>query len=829
MQENTIRALEFDRIVEVVRSLALTPLGAARLARLRPQADIHAARTRLAATTECVAYVEAQGPLGLAAPPDLEDVLARLAVEGLPLDAAQLRGVAGFLTSVDTVRRAICEVAQGRYPLLAATLEGCRSFTPEIKGIDSSTNDAGEVVDDASAELRSLRLRLRQQSGRLRRTLDSYLRGKATARYLQDQVVMERAGRCVLVVRAQHRGAIPGIVHGSSGSGASLFLEPLSTVEINNEIVTLQERETAEVHRILLELTNALRRRAADLHPTLEAATEIDALQARAAFARLCDGSPPELVETPQLELPGARHPLLIPAVRQRLADCDATPQGAGSAADTERPPVPVEIRVEPPLSVLVITGPNTGGKTVALKTAGLLALMAQAGLHLPTAPGARVTAFRTAFADIGDEQSISASLSTFSGHLRNLVTMDRELQLPALVLLDEVGAGTDPLEGGALGAALIDHFRQRGAVVVATTHDDMLKTYAATTDGVTCAGFGFEADTFAPNYRLTYGAPGRSLALEIAARLGVPPPVVEAARQRRSQREAQLAEHLARMDRDLQQLRQQREQLATERRQLAADRQSLTAAQQELDVRSADLRQRGRGAIDERVRAARQEIDTVLDTLRARAAELERKAAQRVATGAQPLTTGDAGSVRAAAQAALDTVAATIRGAGDKAPTPPAPHRPSGKPQALRVGATVSVAGLGLRGQLRAVFDTEAEVDVHDKRLRVPLADLRQADGGKPATRGRVTTHTSSASALAVELNVIGCNADEARARAERYLDQAILHAQHQVRIIHGRGAGILQRSIAGLLADHPHVARFAPAERAQGGDGVTVIQLKQ
>ena len=212
----------------------------------------------------------------------------------------------------------------------------------------------------------------------------------------------------------------------------------------------------------------------------------------------------------------------------------------------TDAPPVPVEIRIVPPQSVLVITGPNTGGKTVALKTAGLLALMAKAGLYVPAAPDSRVTAFRTVFADIGDEQSITASVSTFSGHIRNVVAMDQQLQLPALVLLDEVGAGTDPLEGGALGASLVDHFRQRGAIVVATTHDDMLKTYAATTSTVTCAGFGFDAETYAPNYQLIYGTPGRSLALEIAARLGVPPAVIGAAQQRRSKREAQLAEHLA-------------------------------------------------------------------------------------------------------------------------------------------------------------------------------------------------------------------------------------------------------------------------------------------
>ena len=818
MQESTIRSLEFDRIVDVVRSFALTPLGSARLAGLRPLADIRDAQSALAATAECIAYIDANGPIGLEAPADLDRILTSLAVEGLPLEGAQLRGLANFLASIEAVQRAVAEAGGGPFALLRAALEGCSSFRGEISDIRTRIDDSGEVVDGASAELRSLRERLRRQTGRLRRTLDSFLRGKTTVRYLQDQVVMERAGRCVLVVKAEHRGAIPGIVHGNSGSGASLFLEPLSTVEVNNEIVTLREREAAEVQRILLELANALRKRAADLHLTLQAAAEIDALQAQAAFAQLSGGCAPELVSTPHLELRDARHPLLIPAVRRRL--------GAGDP-DTDAAPVPVEIRIVPPQSVLVITGPNTGGKTVALKTAGLLAMMAQAGLYVPAAPGSRVTAFRTVFADIGDEQSITASVSTFSGHIRNVVAMEQQLQLPALVLLDEVGAGTDPLEGGALGASLVDHFRQRGAVVVATTHDDMLKTYAATTDAVTCAGFGFDADTYAPNYRLTYDTPGRSLALEIAARLGVPPSVIEAARQRRSKREAQLADHLAEVDRDIRAVNEEREQIAAERKRLAADNAALEAAQQELRVHRRELRQRVGGALDDRVRAARKEVDGIVETLRSRATELERAAAGRVAAGTAALTTGDAGAARAGAHAAIDAAASAARGSAAEAAPARAPERPR-RTAPLRVGSTVSVAGLGLRGQLRALYPTEAEVDVRNKRLRVPLSDLTAADGEKAPATGRVTTNTSASSELAAELNVIGCTADEALARAERYLDQAVLHEQRQVRIIHGRGSGVLQRSIAGLLANHPQVDRFAPAQREQGGDGVTVIELK-
>ncbi len=818
MHEGSLRSLEFDRIVEVVQSFALTPLGAARLAGLRPCTDIRSAQAALAATTECVRYLESNGAVGLDAPADLEQALTNLAIDGLPLEAGHLRGLAAFLASVDAVCRAVEGADDGPYPALQSTLEGCRSFAGEISQIRAKIDDAGNVVDNASDALRTIREQLRRQTNRLRSTLDSYLRGKGTARYLQERIVTERAGRQVLVIKVEHRDAIPGIVHGSSGSGASLFLEPLSTVEINNDIVALRDREAGEVQRILLELTNALRRRALDLRHTLTAATEIDEIQARAAFSRLVGGVEPKLTAESHLEFREARHPLLIPEVRARLRADDAASEQ----------PTPVDVCAIPPTSVLVITGPNTGGKTVALKTAGLLALMAQAGLHVPAAGGSHVTVFRTVFADIGDEQSITASVSTFSGHISNIVAMDEHLQLPALVLLDEVGAGTDPVEGGALGAALIEHFRGRGAVVMATTHDDLLKAYAATTDGVTCAAFGFRTDTFAPNYELTYGAPGRSLAFEIAARLGVPPEVIQAARDRRSAREAQLAERLTRVDDELRGLENERRELAQMRARLTSERAEVEAARREVDARAEGARARLADGVGDRIRAARREIDAVVDDLRGRASDLQRTAAERAAAGKRPLTTGETGALRGAAHAALDALASR-EDAAAAAPVPPPP--PGGAPPAAGapdVGATVTVASLGLDGQVRALQDTEAEVEVRGKRLRVPLSDIRAAPAGERRQSGRVTVRAADEGDLPPELNVIGCTVDEALSLTERHLDRAVLHERREVRVIHGHGTGALRRSIAGLLKTHPQVARFAPAQQAQGGEGVTVVELK-
>ena len=477
MHAGALRALEFDRVVEAVRSLALTPLGAGRLADLRPQTDPRGVQSALAGTTETVKYLTDSPLIPLEAPADLENILSGLAIEARVLESSQLLKLADFLASVEQTRGAIRRVS-GSFPILRAVADQASSFEPEVAEVRRKIEPSGEMVDQASVGLQTVRERLRKQRARLRGTLESYIRGKETARYLQEQIVTDRGGRYVLVIKTEHRTAIPGIVHGSSTSGASLFLEPLSTVDINNDIVALEENEAAEVRRILLALANGFRKRAIEVHRTVQAATELDVLQAKARFAQLVDGVEPVLTTDGRFELRAARHPLLIEAVDARLGTPASEPEHPRPAPAQ---PVPVDLLLIPPTTALIVTGPNTGGKTVALKTVGLLALMAQAGLHLPAATGSQVPVFRSIFADIGDEQSIAANLSTFSWHVTNIVSMDRALGLPALVLLDEIGAGTDPTEGGALGMAIIEHFRGRGALVVATTHSDMLKSYAST------------------------------------------------------------------------------------------------------------------------------------------------------------------------------------------------------------------------------------------------------------------------------------------------------------------------------------------------------------
>jgi DNA mismatch repair protein MutS2 len=540
-------------------------------------------------------------------------------------------------------------------------------------------------------------------------------------------------------------------------------------------------------------LSDAFRARASELARTVDAATELDVLQARARFSDSIGGIEPALSEG-AFELQAARHPLVKAAV-------------------------PVTVKIIPPANCLLITGPNTGGKTVALKTAGLLALMAQAGLRIPAADGSRLPVFRSVFADIGDEQSIDASLSTFSAHITNLAGMDRGLQIPALVLLDEIGSGTDPIEGGALGVAIVDHLRRRGATVVATSHYEALKTYASTTDGVTSAAFGFDPDTFAPTYQLQYGSPGRSLALEIAGRIGLNPSIIAAARQNLSAREAQLAEHLAKIDKDMRALEHEQRLAARERETLGAAETRMRERDEALRQREDTFRRRLNEELEAELRQARRAIDSVI-------AELKTKtdlAAQE--TARQTLTTGDTGAMRADARHALDVIASKFT---EPASAPPRVE-PSG--YAPAIGDRVLVGGLGLEGVVTSVHDGTADLDVRGKRMRAAVRDLRVVASGAAHAASSVTVRVElqPRDAAPSDLNVVGCTVDEAITRAERFLDESLLTDQRTVRVIHGYGTGQLKRALAGFLQQHPLVARFGAAPPDQGGGGVTVVELKE
>ncbi|MPY89596.1 MAG: hypothetical protein GEU99_16925 [Luteitalea sp.] len=874
MHPGTVRALEFERIVEAVRTFALTPLGARQVAALQPATEAARVARALALTREVVTFHDEVGAFPLRASEDLDAALAGLAIDGRALEPLRLLALADFLDSTGRTRALVLEHPPS--PHLHRLAEALMSFVGEIAAVRRAIGASGNVLDDASDALRQIRGRLRKQRQQLRATLEGYVRGRETARYLQEPVVTERSGRFVLMVRAEHRSAIPGLVHGTSASGASLFLEPLATVEINNDIVALEEQEAEEVQRILRELADRFRVRTTDLQHTLDAAAALDVAQAKARFSMAIKGVMPRLATDGRLELRGARHPLLMAAVRQRLPDgaanrlrqgyggppsrfalrrtrppkryakAEAAPYrnlerdgGGRSTPYAEPDPVPVDLLLLPPTRVLVVTGPNTGGKTVALKTAGLLALMSQAGLLLPADEGTQLPVFHSIFADIGDEQSIAANLSTFSAHVTNIAAMDRALVLPALVLLDELGAATDPTDGAALAVAVVDHFQRRGAHVIVTTHHDQLKSYAMTTDGVTSAAFGFESETFAPTYSLLYGSPGASLALEIATRLGLDPAIVERARTQRTGERAQLADRLARMDRDLQAIDHEQRLARRTREQAEAALAAALAREAAAAEREARLGRRLETTLNERLREARRDVDRVVADLKTKAAEIETDARRRAAPRLVAVPTGELGALRRDARARLEEVAGrarrldepdvTARAVASSEAEEPAAARP------VRVGDQVLVQSLGVEGTVRSLSPRGAEVDVKGKRLRATLTDVRLTSGpargepGRTAARGHVTVTVQSPDTALTELNVIGCTVDEALARADKFLDQAVVSDTVTVRIIHGRGTGRLRHALTSFLGEHPLVTRFAPAADEHGGNAVMVVELKE
>ncbi len=802
MTPGALRALEFDRIVSVVAGLAVTPTGQDRLAELHPLTDVEAVVAAQKATSEGTRFLADHPGFPLRAPTDLEAILDALGVEGRALEPLRLLGLADYLESIEQSRVAINNAA-GNFPILQGLVAAVASFKGESADVRRKIDASGEVADNASPALARIRDRLRRQRSKLRTTLESFLRGRETSKYLQEQVVTDRNGRHVLVVRSEHRSAIPGIVHGASASGASLFLEPLTTVEINNDIVALEEQEAEEVRRILLALTDNFRARPDDLRRTIDVATELDVIQARARFSQIVDGMEPAISSDGTFELRGARHPLLMRRVNERLED--------GREGGIE--PVAVDMLLIPPTRILLITGPNTGGKTVALKTAGLLAVMAQAGLHVPAENGSRLPVFRSLFADIGDEQSISASLSTFSAHITNVVSMDRNLALPALVLLDEVGAGTDPVEGGALGIAVIDHFRARGAHLIATTHYDALKSYASTTEGVTSAAFGFDPESFAPTYRLRYGSPGGSLAIEIAARLGMPRSVIAAARDNLTEEQKQLADHLARVDNDLRALEQERRELSQQRAAVADSERKLRGREQSVREREETFRRRLDTKLDDQLREARREIDKVIEELKTRAPRL--------------VNTGQTGAVRSEARSAVEEIVGRVAGGGSDRPRPTRPHAPEASGP-IEPGVRVMVGGLELEGTVVELRGKQAEVDVRGKRMRAALRDLRVIDGPPPAAKVNVNVDLQPRQGSLSELNVIGSTVDEALDRLEKFLDESTVTDQHTIRIIHGHGTGQLRRAIGEFLKSHPLVARYQLAPQDQGGGGATIVELK-
>jgi len=812
----------------ILRRNATCAPGLRAIESLSPTQDRGALETVFALLGEAIAYLRAGNELGFGALADPAGWLERLGSPAAVLAPQELLDAASLLDTAASLQetfglssatprtmghgappgsRAASPEGSGaeKFPLLVARAESLADLRSLSAAIRRAILPSGEISDDASPELKRIRATLRRTRDKIQKTLREILRArgvKETQPSRAEGYITLRNDRFVIPVRASDRAQLPGVVHGSSASGQTLFVEPLETLELNNRLVQLAEDEAAEIARILEELTGRLRAERNALERMVATLAEFDSLFARARFAREFDCALPQFAGTRALRLDAARNPVLEDTLRRQGRAVVPMSLALGGPSETDE-------------TVLLISGPNTGGKTVALKTVGLAALAAQSGIPV-AAERAELPLFDRILADIGDEQSITADLSTFSAHILNLRAILSAATERSLVLVDEIGTATAPEEGSALAIALLEELRARRCLTLATTHHDRLKAYASATPGVLNAAVEFDAVNLRPTYQLRLGMPGTSSGIAIAERLGLPAPVIDRARAELAPEARHAAELIAYLHRSRDELDEIKRQASAELARLEEERRLLQTEWIERQRRRlAELEQR----FNDMVKQYGQEIRGLMGEIRDRGlrAQAEKLAARRMARiRCEARENADAAIVAHLSESQQDL------GTAPPASEPVAPER-------LVPGARVRVRGLGQPVRLRRRDQRIAEVEAGPLRIQVPLEEIIAVVADEPVASGRTTVRTQSAEdAVAEEINVIGCTVEEATRRVDKFLDSAALDGKLRVRIIHGHGTGALRRGLAEFLSAHPLVERFFAEDAERGGSAVTVVELK-
>jgi DNA mismatch repair protein MutS2 len=812
--------LEFDRLRDLLRARTTSVPGSRAVDALAFGTDRARLEREFTAIAEAVAYLGSGSELGFGALADPQAWMERLEKAGAVLAPGELLNVASLIDTAAWLRELFREAAS-KFPLLTERARSLADFRPLGGAIRRAILPNGEVSDDASSELRRIRGGLARTRETIQTALERILHSRGAPQ--GEDYVTRRNDRFVIPVRASERRTVQGVVHAASATGQTVFVEPLETLELNNRLVQLSDEEMTEIARILEELTGRVAAEQEALSRAVDTVAELDSLFARARFARDFDACMPVFADSAAIALELARHPVLESTLR---------PQG--------RAIVPMTLALGGEETVLVISGPNTGGKTVALKTVGLAVLAAQSGIPV-AAQSARLPVFDQVLADIGDEQSIAADLSTFSAHMLNLKSMLESLTERSLVLVDEMGTGTAPEEGAALAVALLDEFRARRCLALATTHHDRLKAYASRTPGVLNASVEFDEVRLAPTYRLRVGVPGGSSGIAIARRLGLPEAIVERASALITPEAREAAGLIAYLHRSRDAVEQMQRDLAEQSRHLEQERRALREEWVERQrKRIAELEQRVAEALAQNERDVSRVLETVKD--RELRAQLEKQTHRRLGQArSETRSEVDAAVVAqlSESQADLGVAAETVR--------PPALDE-------LVAGARVRVRGFSAPVVLLRRDASSAEVQAGPLRMKVPLGEITAvvADeppkaagagprpGGSPGATGAssagrpsgITVHAAAASEDAAagpdEINVIGCTVEEATRLVDKFLDTSALNGKSQVRIIHGHGTGALRRGLAQFFAAHPLVERMHAEADNHGGSAVTVVELK-
>ncbi len=796
--------LEFDKLRELLRLRTTCAPGQSAVKALEPGTNRAALESAFALIGEAREWLRTGRELGFGALADPQGWLERIEGAGAVLEPAEFRDATSLLETAGWLRQQFRKEAT-KFPLLAERGASLGDFWDVHAAIRRCVLPNGEISDDASSALRRIRTSITQTRDSIQKTLKQILRAR-NAEPGEDYVTL-RNERFVIPVRAEQRRSVQGVVHGASGTGQTIFMEPFETVEPNNQLVQLGADEAAEIVRILRELTEKLQGIREPLLAAVETIAELDSAFARARFAQEFDAAIPEFSESSELRLVEARHPVLEDKLRKE-----------------NRAIVPMSLSLGGDERVLVISGPNTGGKTVALKTTGMAALAAQSGIPV-AAQRAVLPLFDRVLVDIGDEQSIAADLSTFSAHMLNLKSMLEAATPQSLVLVDEMGTGTAPEEGAALAVALLDDFRAKNCIVLATTHHDRLKTYASTTPGVVNAAVEFDDVNLRPTYRLMVGVPGGSSGIAIAQRLGIANGIIERARSLLTPESREAADLIAYLHRSRDELDRMQKQMAAERRALEEERKKLRTEWvgrqqkriQELEEQFAEMQKR----FDENVARV---VEAVKEReLRGQMEKSARRKMQDVRSEAQEELNVAVVQTISDSQADLGVSAASLQAV---------------TAERLQPGVRVRVRGFSQPVVFRRLDGSSAEIEAGPLRMKVALDEItgveEEATASKsaaPASKLQSVTVTSQRGegTFTAEINVIGMTVEEATGRLDKFLDDAALANKSQVRIIHGHGTGALRKGIGTFLASHPLVEKHSFETEERGGKAITVVELQK
>ena len=794
MNQKALETLEYKKIIAQLKREMGSATSAKLADELTPLTSEKIIKEELRSTTEAVDLIVRKGPLPTGGLYDIREALL-LAKKGGSLTMRQLLEVQNVLGISSEVVAFMHDDALPELKYIGEMVDLIVEFTALEKEISRCILTEDEMADNASPKLKDIRRSIHQQNQAIKNKLSRIITSSSNKTYLQDTIVTMRDGRYVIPVKQEYRSFFPGMVHDQSKGGATLFIEPQGVVELNNKLRELEVEEQLEIARILAELSSRVAEHYREIRSNLKLLTKLDFIMAKGKLSCKMHASEPKIDADGELKLISARHPLI-----------------------EYKKAVPVDIRIGGDYRTLIITGPNTGGKTVSLKTAGLLVMMAQSGLHIPASHASTLPIFGEVFADIGDEQSIEQSLSTFSSHMKNIVSIIDKASYDSLVLVDELGAGTDPTEGAALAIAILERFYDSGALTMATTHYNELKKYALATSGVENAAMEFDVETLTPTYRLLIGVPGKSNAFEISKKLGLSESVIERA-----------SEHIKHGDMEFENVISS---IEDDKRKAAADRLDAESMRAEIEERLKKLEEKEKAISEKRadiIAEAKREARELLRETKSAVKDVQKDLRRLQKSGANTnLNTGALEKSRRKINEAEDLVSEKVVKQVNSEPV---------SADTLKIGDRVKLLTIGQNGTILSLPDEKGNLMINIGALKVKarLQDLMLINEGKdrkPQAKSSSKYGSllrSKSSSVSASINVMGKNLEDALADVEKYLDDVYMAGLDMVSIIHGRGGGILKDGIRQMLKRKKYVDSYGAASYNDGGEGVTIVRMKK